>query len=272
MKFRGSALDIYRRLLSVSIRSQMQYRTAFMFDLVGTGLITAAGFGTLALIMQRFEHIAGWTLGEVAFLYGTVETAFGIMDMIFSGFDPQNFGQGVRRGTFDQILLRPVSATLQVLGSEFALRRLARIFQGAVVLGLSLVLTDVHWTPLKVIFLPIILASLVCFFGGLFIIGATITFWTIQSIEIINIFTYGGTEMMSYPMSIYDKWLRRFFTFVIPGIFMNYYPALYILDKPDPLNMPPFAPMLCPVVGLGMLGAALAFWRFGIQHYQSTGT
>jgi ABC-2 type transport system permease protein len=268
----GHSLNLYRRLISVNMRAQMQYRMAFLLDLLGTGIGTAAAFGTLALILQRFGNIAGWTLPEIAFLYGTVETAFGLMDMIFSGFDPGVFGQQVRRGTFDQVLLRPVNVTLQVLGSDFALRRLARIAQGGLVLGFALLRADIHWTAPKSLFVPVIVASLVCFFGALFIIGSTITFWTVESIEAVNIFTYGGAEMMSYPMSVYNKWLRRFFTFVLPGIFMNYYPALYILDKPDPFAMPAFAPFLCPVVGVGMLLAALLFWEYGIRHYQSTGT
>ncbi|MBN2392648.1 MAG: ABC-2 family transporter protein [Anaerolineae bacterium] len=268
----GHSLDLYRRLISVNIRAQMQYRAAFLLDLLGTGIGTAAAFGTLALILQRFGDIGGWTLPEIAFLYGTVETAFGLMDMIFSGFDPKTFGQQVRRGTFDQVLLRPVNVTLQILGSDFALRRLARIAQGVLVLGFALLRTDIHWTVLKVLYMPVILGSLVCFFGALFVVGSTITFWTVESIEVVNIFTYGGVEMMSYPMSVYNKWLRRFFTFVLPGIFMNYYPALYILGKPDPFGMPSFTPLLCPVVGVGMLLAALAFWDYGIKHYQSTGT
>jgi ABC-2 type transport system permease protein len=262
----------YVRLISVSIRSQLQYRFAFFVDLLGVGIITFASFATVALIMQRFTDIAGWTLGEIAFLYGTVEAAFGIMDMVFTGFDPGTFGQQVRRGTFDQVLLRPISATMQVFGSEVSLRRLARIFQGAGVMVYAFAATDIAWTPWKVIYVPVVIASLVCFYGALFMIGSTITFWTVQSIEVVNIFTYGGAEMMSYPMSIYDKWMRNFFTFVIPGIFLNYYPALYILNKPDPLGMPAFAPLLSPVVGVGMLGLALAFWQFGIRHYQSTGT
>jgi ABC-2 type transport system permease protein len=66
--------------------------------------------------------------------------------------------------------------------------------------------------------------------------------------------------------------MLRFFTFIIPAIFMNYYPALYILDKPDPFGMPGFATWLAPFVGMGVLAISLSFWRFGIAHYQSTGT
>lgn len=250
----------------------MQYRFAFVLDLLGVGIITFASFATVALIMQRFTTIAGWTLGEIAFLYGSVETAFGIMDMLFAGFDPGTFGQQVRRGTFDQILLRPVSTTVQVFGSEVSLRRLARIFQGAGVLAYALATTGIVWTPIKIMYVPVVITSLVIFFGALFIIGATMTFWTVQSIEVVNIFTYGGTEMMSYPMDIYHKGLRQFFTYILPGIFMNYYPALYILDKPDPLGYPAWAPVMAPVIGVALLALALAFWNFGVKHYQSTGT
>jgi ABC-2 type transport system permease protein len=266
------SLDIYRRLISVKIRGQMQYRASFLFDVFSTALITAVEFGSLALIIQRFESIAGWTLAEVAFLYGLINISFGLMDMLFSGFDPQNFGIQVRRGTFDQLLLRPVNITLQVLGSEFILRRLGRIAQGAVIFVIAASRLDIHWTVEKIVYLPVVAASLVCFFGGLFIIGATVSFWTVESLEVVNIFTYGGTEMMSYPMHIYQDWMRYFFTYIIPAIFLNYYPALYFLGKPDPFDLPSFAPFLSPLVGFGVLAFSLSFWNFGIRHYQSTGT
>ena len=73
-------------------------------------------------------------------------------------------------------------------------------------------------------------------------------------------------------MSIYPAWIRRFFTYILPFIFMNYYPALFFLDKPDPLNMPAFAPFLAPFVAAILFWLALRFWRFGLNHYQSTGS
>jgi len=246
------SLDLYRRLI--------------------VGLSTAATFSTVALIIARFEGIGGWKLQEVAFLYGIIETAFGLMDLVFGGFDPQGFGQRVRVGGFDQMLLRPVSVILQVLGSEFQLRRLGRVAQGIVVLVIALALTGARWTWAKALYLPVVLVSLICFFGGLFILGATVTFWTVQSIEVINILTYGGAEMMSYPMHIYEDWMRRFFTYVVPAIFVSYYPALYFLDKPDPFHMPAIAPFLSPLAGVGTLLLALGFWRYGLRHYTSTGT
>ena len=37
---------------------------------------------------------------------------------------------------------------------------------------------------------------------------------------------------------------------MIPAIFMNYYPALYLLDKPDPFGMPVWVRFLAPAAGL----------------------
>jgi ABC-2 type transport system permease protein len=265
-------LGIYSRLVSVQIRSQMQYRFPFLLELISTGFVTISGFVTLVFVLQRFGSIAGWRLGEVAFLYGMVETSFGIMDMIFSGFDPANFGRQTRLGRFDQLLLRPIDITIQVLGSEFILRRLARITQGLVILILAFTMVNIHWTLGKIFYLPVVIMSQIAFFGGLFMIGATISFWTLESVEIMNIFTYGGTEMMSYPMHIYPNWIRDFFSYILPAIFLNYYPALYFLGKPDPLHFTPLAPLLAPLAGFGVLVIAIIFWQYGIRHYQSAGT
>lgn len=267
-----SSLGIYRRLIAIRIRSQMQYRISFTTEVITTALVSSLSYLTVALVLDRFNGIAGWSLGEVTFLFGMVETAFGVMDLVFSGFDPLFFGNHVRLGTFDQLLMRPVNITLQVLGSEFVLRRLGRIVQGMLIFTLALNLVDIQWTISKLVYLPIVFLSMIFFFGGLFVAGAAITFWTIESIEIVNIFTYGGSEMISYPMHIYPNWMVRFFTFIIPAIFLNYYPAIYFLDKPDPLMLPSYAPFLAPLAGLGTLIAGLTFWRFGIRHYQSTGT
>lgn len=264
-------LGSYRRLLGATLRSQLQYRASFAFDVLGTMLITVTEFGALALVFGRFGDIRGWTLGEVAFLYGLLELSFGLMDLIFAGFDPAWFGQGVRKGTFDQLLLRPLSVTWQVLGSDLTLRRLGRALLGVGIFALALNLNPVVWTPGKVLYLPPVMLGMVLFFGGLFVFGATVTFWTVESFEAMNILTYGSSFVISYPMHIYGEWLRRVFTF-IPAIFLNYYPALYFLGKPDPLGFPAFAPFIAPFAGGAVFLAALAFWRFGLRHYQSTGS
>lgn len=268
----GFNLRMYLRLLGVQIRSQMQFRFSFWLDLVSTGVTSLALFLGLALVIERFGNIAGWSLGEIAFLFGMIEMAFGTMDMLFSGFDPDDFSIVVREGRFDPMLLRPVGVTWQVLGSRLLIRRVGRILEGLAILVYGMTLIEAPWTAVKLLYLPVVFASQVLAMGALFMMGSTITFWTFQSIEAVNILTYGGVEMMSYPASVYPAWMQRFFMYIIPFIFLNFYPALFFLDKPDPFHLPAFAPFLAPAVALGLFGVGLIFWRFGVNHYQGSGT
>lgn len=266
------AFTVYLRLLSIQLRSQMQFRVSFWIDLITTGLLNFSYFIAVYLILERFGNIAGWSLPELAFLYGMIETSFGLMDMIFSGFDPDGFTAYIRSGTLDQLLLRPVGLLPQIFGSRFLLRRFGRIFQGLAVLIFALSRLPVEWTTAKMLYLPVVLASQIIAMGALFIFGATLTIWTIQPVEAVNIFTYGGIEVMSYPSVIYPSWMRILYTYLLPFIFLNYYPALYFLGKPDPLGFPIIAPFLAPLVAVWMLWWALRFFRFGLRRYQGAGS
>jgi len=263
---------MYRKLLSIQLRSQMSFRWSFWFDVFSTGMLNLSYFASTYLALERVGSIAGWSIGELAFLYGMAEISFGTMDMVFSGFDYDHFAVFIRQGALDQVLLRPVNILAQIFGSHFVLRRIGRITQGALVLAYAFNQVQIHWTLAKLAYLPVVFVSQVIAFGSLFIAGSTLVIWTIQPVEAVNILTYGGAEVMSYPSPIYTGWLRGFFTYIIPFVFMNYYPALFFLDRPDPLGFPVFAPLLAPLVAAAMLWLAMRFWNFGLSHYQSTGT
>jgi ABC-2 type transport system permease protein len=263
---------LYRRLLGAHIKSQMQYRTSFVLDVFSTALFTLTEFGAFVLVFSRFSSLGGWSLVQVMLLYGMVEFGFGIMDMVFAGFDPPFFGNLIRKGTLDQLLLRPRGLVLQIFAADFTLRRIGRIFFGACILGYALFSNPIDWSLEKALLLLLACLGMILYFGALFLVGATIQFWTVESSEAMNVLTYGGGYLMSYPMNIYPEWMRVVFTFIVPAALMNFYPALYILGKPDPFGLPPQIAFLSPVAGITMFGLALVFWRFGLKHYQGTGT
>jgi len=191
------SLKLLFKLLQIQILSQLQYPLTFAMKVVSSSMIMGFFFVAFALTFTRFDIFDGWTLGEVAFIWGITEFCFGVVDMIFGGFDYDAFSPMVRKGHFDQLLLRPVNVTLQVFGLRFVLRRLGKIIGGLTIFLFGLSLINVHWTAWKILYIPVLSFSLVIFFGSLFIIGATTTFWTMERLEILNIFTYGGSEIMS---------------------------------------------------------------------------
>lgn len=265
-------LRLYRYLISARIRSQMQYKLSFVADLVSTFLGTFIEFGAIAVFFLNFPDIGGWSLGEVALLFGMSAISFASAELLVSGFD--YFPMVIRNGDFDKVLVRPLGAFFQILASDFTLRRFGRLAQGVVALLFAIALTNVleFWTLVHWAALLFFLLGGTLFFSGLFVIGATYSFWTVESLEVMNILTYGGIEMSSYPMHIYQDWVRRFFIYIVPLAFANYYPALWLLEKGDPLGLPSWVAWLAPLICAAVFGASVLFWQFGVKQYTSTGS
>jgi ABC-2 type transport system permease protein len=265
---------LYKRLIGAQVRSQMQYRTSFALESAATFLGNVLDFIVVLIFFTRLPTLGGWTLPEIGLLYGLSSVSFGLADMIVAGFDYGYFGPNmVRLGEFDRVLIRPISAFVQVLSSQFMIRRVGRIAQGVVVLGWALIVLDQAWTPLQIGYLIVTIVGGVFFFAGLFIFGSGVSFWTVESLEVLNMVTYGGQFLTQYPLSIYGDFLRSFFTFVIPLAFINYYPTLWLLGKSDPLGGPiGLLALLAPFICVALFAVGVAMWRRGVRRYTSTGS
>jgi ABC-2 type transport system permease protein len=261
---------LYRRLIGAHIRAQMQYRVSFILMTLVSFVITGSDLLAILILFNYFGELAGWRAGEVALLYGLAMVAHGLSEMIAAGFDV--FPRTIQQGEFDRVLLRPVGIFVQVLAADFQLRRLGRVAQGGLALALAVAWTSITWTPLKVLYLLTALGSGVVMFSALLVLGAVLCFWTVQSIEIVNTVTFGGTEMASYPLPIYHELMQRFFTFIVPLAFVSYFPALYLLDRPEAQDLPGWLPGMTPVAAAMLALIAWLAWRGGVRHYQSTGS
>jgi len=265
-----NAIRLYVRYLAISLRGQLQYRANFILQSIGQLLITFIEFLGIWSLFSRFGNLRGWTLPEVALIYGMISVSFAISDALSRGFDW--FGNMVKSGDFDRLLLRPRSTVLQVCGQEFALRRIGRFLQGFVVLTWAISALHIDWTIAKIALLLAALVGGACLFIGLVIIQATMSFWTVETLEVMNSLTYGGEYTAEYPMAIYRPWFRRFFTLVVPLACANYFPAIAILEKADPLGAPRIVHWLAPIAGPIFLLVALQLWQVGVRHYRSTGS
>ena len=106
-------------------------------------------------------------------------------------------------------------------------------------------------------------------FYALFVIQATISFWTTETLELMNIATYGGLEAGQYPMSIYNTGFRLFFTVVIPLACVAYYPIAIMLHHE---KLPLWMGTLYPFAGVVFLFLACRLWKLGVRHYHSAGS
>lgn len=264
-----NAARLYLRYVEIALRAKLQYRASAVMQATGTMVVTAIEFLAIWALFHRFGNLAGWTLPEVALLYGLVELTFAISDMCARGFD--TFPSMVATGEFDRILVRPRSTILQLAGQELEPKALGRAAQALGVLLWAAASLSVDWSLARVALLGAAFAGGLCLFFGIIVVQATLAFWTVEPLEIMNVFSYGGVEAAHYPMTIYRRWFRLFFTFVIPLACVSYLPAMAIMDRIDPLGAPPLASWLAPLAGPLFLLLALRFWQVGVRRYLSAG-
>lgn len=253
------------------IRSTMTYRFSFVMTLLSNAV---ANFFDFVVILMMFTHVrglGGFSFAEVAFLYGTTGTAFGLADLAIGQVG--KVGRRVRDGTLDTLLVRPVPVLAQVAADRFALRRLGRVTQGLLVLVWSLVVLDgVEWTPLKVAMVPLMTLTGALIFGSLMTAGAAFQFWAQDGAEVANSFTYGGNTLLQYPPSVFAGDLVRGVVYVVPLAFVNWVPALYVLGRDAPAGLPSWAAFAPPLVAAVCVAAAGLAWRAGLRSYRSTGS
>ena len=130
------SLFMYRRLAGLSIQSQLRYRSSLLLSIVSQFLIIGVEFLALYLMFQRFRSFMGWSLPEMAVLYGLVNTCFALADALAYGFD--QMGPLLKNGNFDRLLLRPLPLLVQLLGMEVTIRRAGRLLLGISTFGWGL--------------------------------------------------------------------------------------------------------------------------------------
>ncbi len=258
---------LFWKLLAVPIRSQLQYPASFLMLSMSYFFGTFIDILGIWVLFDRFKMVQGWTLFEVGLIYGIVQIGFAFAEAFARGFD--TFSQMIKQGEFDRVLLRPMSSLFQMAVRDVQVMRIGRFLQGLIVL---------IWSAHELSFTLFSIQSLIIFFSvlgaaslfyGLFIMQATISFWTIEALELMNIATYGGLQAGQYPMSVYNQLYRLIFTFLIPLACIAYYPIAALLQHEV---IPFWLGVIAPAAGIVFLFLACQFWRFGVRRYCSTGS
>ena len=91
-------------LAAAYIRGQMEYRFNFVVSVIMGLVYQLTGFVFVWVLIVRFSDLGGWTLGEIAFLYGLRLLVHALRGICFG-----NVGREmewlVRFGEFDRIVV-----------------------------------------------------------------------------------------------------------------------------------------------------------------------
>ena len=258
-------MRLYLKYVSIHLKSQMQYKTSFLLTMLGQFITAFSALLTAYFLMVQFKTIYNYTLSEVLLCFAIVLMAFSLAECFARGFDM--FPNMLGNGEFDRILVRPRGIVLQVLGSKVEFTKLGRLIQAVLVFIYAIPASPVVWTPDKIFTLVLMIIGGTVVFSGLFVVYATLCFFTTQGLEVMNIFTDGGKEFGKYPFEVYGSGVLKFFTYIIPMAWFQQYPLMYLLGRSDHKLL-----MLSPLICFLFLIPCYGLWRVGLKHYKSTGS
>lgn len=258
-------MKLYLRFLSINLKSQMQYRLSFFLTTFGQFLTAFTSFFGLYFLLRQVNAVEGFTYGQVFLCFAVVMMAFSLGELAGAGFAV--FPRLLGNGEFDRILTRPRAILPQVLVPHMDFTRIGLLLQAVVVLCIAVPAGGITWTGFKALTLLLMILCGGALFFGLFLLKAGLSFFTTESLNFLNLFTYGARQFGKYPFSVYGDGVLRFLTLVIPLALFQYYPLLYLLDREQ---SPLFA--LLPLLSLLFLIPCFFLFRLGIRKYKSTGS
>ncbi len=258
-------MRLYMRFLEIHLKAAMQYKLSFLLTLLGQFLVSFNVFLGILFLFDRFQEVKGYSFSEVLLCYSIVLFSYSFAEIFMRGFDA--FSGTIGNGEFDRMLLRPRNIILLVVSGKMDFTRFGRLLQAVVMLIYGLAASEVDWNLTRIITLQLMIAGGIVIFGCLFIVYASICFFTLEGLEFMNILTDGAREYGRYPIDVYGKGVLRFCTYLVPYTLFQYYPFRYLIGRTEHSYY-----MLYPLIGCLFLIPCLLLWRFGVRHYKSTGS
>ena len=258
-------MGLYLKYFSMHLKSALEYKKAFIISVFSKTATSLFSVLSIIFLFDKFGSIDGYTFENVLICFSVSYLGYSIAECFFRAFD--HFDRTLGNGDFDRMLVRPKNLILQVLGSEIEFDRIGRAMVALVIFIIVLARQPVLLKADKLITIALMIIGTIIIYAALFILKAGVTFFTTQSLEIMNIFTDGVRDLAQYPLSVYKKWVLDFFTYILPIALVNYFPLLYVIGKTDNKLY-----MLLPILSIFFIIPCYMVWKIGLKKYKSIGS
>lgn len=258
-------MRLYRKYFVMHLQALLAYKLSFVLTTLGQFFVSFNVFLGVYFMFDRFSTVKGYNFQETLLCFSILLLSFSLAECFFRGFDA--FPSMISNGEFDRILVRPRSIILQVLESKIEFTRFGRMIQAIVMFSYGITASHLEWTVFKISLVISMLIGGVFLFASIFLLYASLCFFTLEGLEFMNVLTDGAREYSKYPVDIYGKGVLKFTTYVVPFALIQYYPFLYLINRTSDPRV-----IILPFAGFLFGIPCYLFWRFGLRHYQSTGS
>ena len=259
-------LRLHRIFIAQHLKKLMEYKTDFLLGAIGMLIAQALQVLFIGVIFSQIPALEGYTFDEVLFIFG-----FSLIPKSLDHLFSDNLwfvGYSIiRKGDFDKYLTRPINSLYYVIVEKFCVDAFGEMLTGILLLSYSIPRLHLHfyWYTIPLAIAVAVFATLI--YTSLKTMTAAVSFWTKSSGHITHML-YMTSDFSKYPVTIYNRAIRGFITYVVPFAFTAYYPASFFLTGNDPL----FCIGGTVIAGAVMFALALLIWNRGVRAYESAGS
>lgn len=243
-------------LWKANLLAAMEYRAAFLAQVVGMMLNNAIYFVFWVLFFERFQSVRGWGLPDMFLLFGVVAAGFGLGVFLFG--NAMRLADVIAGGRLDYYLSLPRPVLLHALAGRSVASGLGDALYGCLSFALSRPdsLDDVARFGVAVLFsMAIFLAFLV--------VVQSLAFWLGNASLLAGQVTNAILSFALYPLELFDGTAKLVLFTVLPAAFMGAVPAAFARR----FTWAGLSELVGAAVVL--LGLAIMVFHLGLRRYES---
>jgi len=243
-------------LWKANLLSAMEYRTAFLSQVIGMVLNDAVYFLFWVIFFNKFKEVRGWGLSDMFLMFGIVAAGFGIAAYLFGNV--MNLAELISQGQMDYYLAFPQPVLLHVLASRSIASGFGDFSYGVISFFLA-----GQFTPAALgrFALGILLSATV--FLSFLVLVQSLAFWIGNAQMLSSQAINAIISFSSYPNTLFDGTSKLLLFTLIPAAFVGAVPAEFVRSA----SWESFLLLIAAATTL-LLAASVTFHR-GLRRYES---
>ena len=239
-----------------NLQSAMEYRTAFIAQVLGMMLNNGFYFIFWIVFFDQFGEVRGWVLNDMFLVFGITATSFGLTALFFG--NAFALSEVIVGGRLDYYLSVPRPVLLHTIASRSSSSSLGDISYGIISFLFS---GYFSWAGLGRFFLGVLMATMV--FTAFLIIAHSLTFWLGNASALARLLMNAMLTFALYPISLFEGPAKFVLFSIIPAALMGSLPASLVRD----LTWQNMLGLICGA--LLVLGLAVLVFHRGLRRYES---
>lgn len=259
-------LKIMYMLLKMKLQRNMAYRLSFFGVCFADGSLFLMQILMFSAIYSQVESIGGWDRNQMLLFIGTF-SLLNALNMALYFFGVISMPHKIKSGELDLYITKPVNTLFHLSFENMDMGSVPLVFASIGIILYAAANMDTGVTALTVIGYIFLVMIMLVLYYDMEVILRTIPFFVIQSTSIERFEEGVLTLCMRIPGILFKGAFKVLFYLILPYGIMATIPTQFFSGMLSP------AGFIYSITVVAVFTAfTMAFWKFGLRNYKSTGS